>query len=106
MPYDPMSKESRLAMKGPVDKLVRDDEVGRLVLFLERADRGDREDPLDAQLLHCEDVRAEVQLRRQQQVSPTVPGKKGHFAPRQIAEHEGVRRLAERGCDALFFDVG
>ncbi len=93
-------------MKGPVDELVGHDEIRWLVLFLQRAHRGDRQNPLHAQLLHREDVGAEVQLRGQQQVTAAMAGKKGHLAPCQIAQNKGVGRIAEWGCDALFADVG
>ncbi len=49
-------------MEGTIDELVGDDEVGGLVLFLERADGRNGEDALDSELLHGVDVGAEVQL--------------------------------------------
>ena len=48
--HDAVAKESGDAMKGAIDELVGNDEVGGLVLFLERADGGDGEDALDAEL--------------------------------------------------------
>ena len=52
-------------MKGAVDELIGNDEVGGLVFFLERADGGDGDDALDAELFEGVDVGAEVQLRGQ-----------------------------------------
>src|SRR5271154_6572969 len=92
-------------MEGPINELVGDDEVSRLMFFLERSHGRDREDPLHAQLLHCKDIRAEVKLRWQQQVPPPVAREKGYPPSGQIAQHKGVRRIAEWGGDASFSNV-
>ena len=49
-----------------IDELIGKHEVERRVLLLQAADRAGREDPLDAQQLHAEDVGAKVQLGRDQ----------------------------------------
>ena len=93
-------------MEGAVDELVGHDEVGGLVLFLERADGGDGEDALDAELLEGVDVGAEVQLRGQDAMAAAVAREKGDLAAFEFAENEGVGWLAEGRFDALFVHVG
>ena len=51
-----------------IEELIGHDEVERLVVLAQAADRARREDPLDAEHLEAVDVGAEVQLRRQQPV--------------------------------------
>ena len=93
-------------MEGAVDELVRHHEVRGLVLFLQRADRRDGENALHAQLLEGVDIGAEVQLGRQNAMAAAVARQKGDFAALELAQHKGVRRLAERRLDALFVNVG
>ena len=93
-------------MKSPIDELVGNDEVGRLVLFFQRAHRGDRDDPLHAELLECIDVGAEIQLRRQNAMSASMPCQKGNLAAFQFAEHERVRWIAKWRFHALFMNIG
>ena len=59
------AEERADAALGPIEELIGNDDVERLVLFLQAADGAGREDVLDAEHLHAEDVGAEVQLRRQ-----------------------------------------
>ena len=80
----------------PIDELVGNDDVERLVFFFQAADRARREDVFDAQHLHPEDVGAEIQLRRRQPVSGAVPRKKRHALSAQRAEHVRTRRIAKR----------
>ncbi len=75
-------------MKGPVDKLIGNHKIRRLVLFLERADGRNRQNPLDAQFFHGIDIGAEVQLRGQDAVPSPMPGKKRHLAPLQLSQYE------------------
>ena len=60
MADDSLSEKSGVAQGCAVDELIGDNELGRFVFQLERADRGDGDDPFHAQLLHGEDVGAEV----------------------------------------------
>src|SRR6185312_8757872 len=94
------------AAGGSIDKLVGDDEVRGLVLFLERADGGNREDALDAELLHGVDVGAEVQLRGEDAVAARVTSEEGDLAAFEFAENEGVAGFAEGGFDPLLVDGG
>ena len=77
-------------MKGAVDELVGHDKVGGLVLFLERADGGDRDDALDAELLEGINVGAEVELGGKDAMAAAVAREKGDLAAFELAENEGV----------------
>ena len=77
-------------MKRAIDELVGNHEVGRLVLFFERADGGDGQDALHSELLEGVDIGAEVQFRRKNAVSATVAREEGDFVAFQFAEHEWV----------------
>ena len=61
----PRPKKVEARCEGAVHELVGDHHVQGRVLLLERADRGDGEDPLHAQRLQGEDVGAEVELAGQ-----------------------------------------
>ena len=60
----------------PIEELIGHDDVERLVFLLQAADRARRQDPLDAEHLEAVDVRAEVQLGRQDAVADAVPRQK------------------------------
>ena len=68
----------------------------RRVLLLERADRGDGEDPLHAQRLHGVDVGPEVELAGQDPVAAAVAGQERDAPAFERAHHEVVRGRAER----------
>ena len=61
----PSPKNVRHAVTRAIEELVRDHEVQRLVLFLQRANRAKRENSLHSQLFHAVDVGAKIQLGRQ-----------------------------------------
>ena len=103
---DAVAEKSGDAMKGAIDELVGHDEVGGLVLFLERADGGDGDDALDAEFLEGVNVGAEVQLGGKNAMAAAVAREKGDFAALELAEDKGVRWIAERRFYALFVDVG
>ena len=84
-------------MKGAIDELVGHDEVGGLVLFLERADGGDGEDALDAELLEGVDVGAEVELGGQNAMAAAVAREKGDLAAFELAENERRPRASPKG---------
>ncbi len=67
-----------------------------------RAHRRHRKNPLHAQHLHRIDIRAEVQLARQDPVTPSMPRQKRHPAPLQLAQRKHLRRLAKRRLHPLF----
>ena len=92
----PFAEERVDAVPRAIEELVGNHEVERLVLFLERADRRDRNDSLHAQLFEAIDIRAEVQLGGKNTVSAAVTGEERDLAPFECSEDVGVRRLTER----------
>ena len=61
------------------------------MLFLQRADGGDGQDALDAELLEAVDVGAEVQLAGQDAVAASVPRQEGDAAAFQRAQDVSLR---------------
>ncbi len=104
--HDAVAEERGDAMEGAIDELVGNDEVGGLVLFLERADGGDGKDALDAEFLEGVDVGAEVEFRGQNAMAAAVAREEGDFAAFQFAENEGVGWIAERRFHAHFVLIG
>ena len=102
----PVAEERGDAAARPIDELIGDHQVERLVLLLQAADGARREDVLDAQRLEAEDVGAEVQLRGHQPVAEAVPRQEGHALAAQRADDVRRRRLAERRLDAPLLPVG
>ncbi len=97
---DAFAEESVDALAGAIDELVGDDELQRLVFFLERADGRDRENALDAELFEAVNVGAEVQFGGQNAVAASVAGQEGDFAcPRACPERTG-RKARRRECRA------
>jgi hypothetical protein len=80
---------------GFVNKLVRQNDVARPVLFLQRPDGADADDPGRAQLFHAENIGAMVQLAGQNAMAAAVAREKDHLAPGQFAGQEIVRRRPE-----------
>ena len=95
----PAAEERRDAAARAIEELIGNDEVERLVLLLQAADRARREDVLDAERLEAEDVGAEVQLRRHQPMPDAVPREKGDALAAQRADDVRRGRLAERRRD-------
>ena len=104
--HQPAAEERRDPPARAVEELVGNDEVQRLVFLLQAADGARREDVLDAERLEPVDVRAEVQLRRQQPVPGAVPREKRHALSAQRPDDVGRRRLAERRLHPPLLAVG
>jgi hypothetical protein len=96
---EPVAEERADAPLGAVEELVGDDQVQRHVLFLQAADGAGRQDALDAQGLHREDVGAERQLGRREPVADAVPGEEHHLLAGEPAGHQRRRGRAERRLD-------
>ncbi len=88
--HNSVAEKSGNAKESPVDELVGHHKIGGLVLFLQRAHGGNREDALHAELLECINVGAEVQFRGQDAVPAPMPRKKRYLAPLQLAQHKCV----------------
>ena len=79
-----------------IEELIRDQDVERLVLFLQAADRARRQNPLDAEHLEPVDVRAEIQLRRQNPMADAVARQKRDALSAKRPDHVRAGRIAER----------
>ena len=87
-------------MASAIEELVGDDEVEGLVLFLQRTDRGDGNDALDAELLEAMNFGAEDEFAGEKAVASSVTRQKSDLAPFKLAADVGVGRRAERRFDA------
>src|SRR6516162_3588494 len=106
MRHDAVAEKSIDALARSIKKLIRNHKVERLVFFLERTDRGNRQDALHAQLFEAVNVGAEVQFGGQEAMSASVARKERDFPPFECAENIGVRRIAERSFVLDFADTG
>jgi hypothetical protein len=89
-----------------VVELVRDDEFERAVFFLERADGGDGDDALDAELLKTVNIGAEIQFGWKQAMTAPVAGKESNFASSKSSQDVGIGRIAKRSGEFYFLDIG
>ena len=103
---DAVAEEGVDAMASSIEELVGDYEVEWLVLFLERADRGDGDDAVDAELLESVDIGAEVEFGGQEAVARAVTREEGDLAAFEGTEYVGIGGIAERSLLADFVDVG
>src|SRR5215469_10405399 len=101
-----VSEESIHAVACAIEELVGDHEVEGLVLFLQRSDRGDGDDALDAQLLEPVDVSTEIQFAGQDAVAASVTREEGHLTAFERTANVGVGSCAERSLQPNFFDSG
>src|ERR1700761_5528284 len=90
MPHDSVPKKGGGALRGAVDELIGNHELGRLMLQLERTDSGDGDDPFHTQLLHGEDIGAEVDLRGKEVMAPAMAGQKNHLPSLQLAGNKHI----------------
>src|SRR6266508_6322258 len=97
--HEASSEERADASLRAVEELIGHENVERLVLVLEAADRTGRQDALDAERLEAVDVRAEVQLRRENAMAGAVARQKGHTFAAKRAHHIRPGRIAKRGAD-------
>src|SRR5262245_61724856 len=93
--HDAAPEERADASFRPVVELIGNDDIERLVLVLQAANRAGRQNPFDAEDLEAEDVRPEVELRRQDLVAGAVAGQKGDALTFQCAEEIRSRGIAE-----------
>ena len=96
MRHEPFAEERRDAPARAVEKLVGNHEIERPVLLLQRSHGAQRENALDAERLHPEDVRAKVQLRWRDAMPARMARQEGDLAARESAQHVIVGGLPER----------
>jgi hypothetical protein len=99
------AEESRDPALCSVKELVRNKKLAGPQIFLQRAHRAHGNDALHAQLFHRADIRAKIDFAGQNAVPAAVPRKKSDALPFQCAEHDGVRRVAERRFHTHFARV-
>ena len=101
-----VAEEGRHASLRSIEELIRDHEVERFVLFLETPHRARREDVLDAKQLEAVDVRAEIELGREQPVPRAMTREEGDALAAERSEHVRRGRRPERCLDAALFPIG
>src|SRR5664279_2987936 len=107
MGYDAAPEEGVVRrLLGAVEELINDDDVTRLVFFLQRADGADADDPLNAKLFHGPDVGPMVQFARQNPMTASMAREKNHVTPGKFAGEQIVGGIAERRFDLHPFLVG
>ena len=84
---DAVAEEGRVSIERPVDELVGNDEVRRLMLFLERAHRRYRQNVFDAEHLHAVDIGAEVEFAGKQAVPASVARQERDRPAIQLSYH-------------------
>src|SRR5674476_484718 len=92
---DDPATEERVRPLGPVEELVREDDVPWADLFAERPDGVDRDQALDSQLLEAEYVSTVVDLGREEPMALAVTGQKGHTAAFERPDDIGAGRVAD-----------
>ena len=104
--HNPAAEKRADAPFRPIEKLVGHEDVERPVFVLQAANRARRENPFDAEQLESENVRAEIQLGRQNPVPCAVAREKRHALSSKGADHVRTRRIAEWGRQRALFAVG
>src|SRR5439155_9264646 len=100
---DAVAKKSIDAMARAIKELIGDDELHRLVLFLERADCGNGNNTLHSEMLKAINVRAKIQFGRKNAMPTPMPCQERDLSAFQRAENVGIRGLSERRAQADFF---
>ena len=107
--HQAFAEKRRDAPAGAVEELIGNDEIERTMLFLERADRAQRDDALHAERFHAVDVGAKVELRGRRAMAASVPRQERDLFPGERAHHIVVRRRAPGRVDHLLllgFEAG
>jgi hypothetical protein len=94
---DSVAEKGGAAQGGAVDELIGDYEFGWFVLEFEGAHGRDGDDPFDAQLLHGEDVGAEVQVGGEDTVASAVASQEDYLAALQFTGHKNVGGITKWG---------
>ncbi len=102
---EPVAEKRGHAKLRAVHKLIGNQKLHRLKLLLQRTDRAHGNNSLDAKQFHGVDIRAEVNLGRQNAMAAAVTRQKRHPLPFQSSDHHRVGRLAKRSADLSLNDV-
>src|SRR5687768_1394995 len=89
-----------------IEELIGHDDVERRIFVLQAANGTGRDDPVGTKQLEPEDVRAKVELRRQQAMARPVSREKCDALAAERADQIRSRRVAERRLQRFLFSVG
>ena len=89
----------------PVEKLVRQHDVARMVLFLKTADGRHGDDPAHSERAERPNVRAVVDFVRSDPVPAPVPRQKKDRPPVKRSADNRIRRIPERSGDPDLGDL-
>src|SRR6266705_3306023 len=106
MGHHTFAEKSGDALPCAIEELIGNHELHRLVFFLKRPHRGNRDDAMDAELVEAVDIRAKIQFRRQNTVATAVSRQKCNAFPFQFTENVRVRWVAEWGSYAQLACIG
>jgi len=93
--YDAVAEKRIHAVASAIEELIRNDEVERSVLILQRPDGGNRDDPFDTQLFEAVNIGTEIQFRGKNAVPASVSGQECNLAALERAQYIGVGRISE-----------
>src|SRR5262249_5065432 len=93
------------AVPRAVEELIRNHELQRRVLFLQRPDGRQRNDALHSELLKAVDIRPEIQFAGKQAVSSAMPCEERYFAPVKISKNIRIRGLTKWRLLAEFLRI-
>src|SRR5580698_8984356 len=102
---NPVAKKSINPVTRAVEELIGNDEIERLVLFLQRSDGRNGDDPLDAQLFEAVNVSAKIQLAGQNVMAASVAGEECNLPAFQRAADVSVGGRTERRLYAHFLHL-
>src|SRR6266478_4424295 len=92
----PAAEKRRHAAPRAVHKLVGHQKFSRPQILLQRAHCTHGNNPFDPKLLHRANIRAKIDLARQNAMPSPMPCQKRHPLPFQRANHNRIRRFPER----------
>src|SRR5260370_5309910 len=89
------------AQAGPIVKLRRQQNIPRGVSFLQTANRANRNYPAHVEGAQCVNIRAMIQLVRQNPVAAPVSRQKINLASANFSADQRVRRRSKRRVDLM-----
>ena len=104
MADDAIAEKRVHAMTGAVDELMREKNVGRVIVLFHRADRARGNDRVHAEGFEAEDVRAKIQIARQNAMADAMPRQKRDADAVDLADRIRVGRQSERRLDDFVAD--
>src|SRR5438128_1267330 len=90
---DAVAKKSIDAMARAIKELIGDDELHRLVLFLQRTNRGNGNNALDYELLKAINVGSKIQLGKKNAMPKPIACNERDLSAFQSAENVGIASL-------------